>query len=60
MVERQRVVTMGIDMIRSCNARKAMGLVVEVLNKKEVKVKCTGKGNQLRETQYKHRLEVIG
>ena len=48
------------DLVRSCNARKAMGLVVEVTNKKEVKVKWIGKGNQLRETQYKHRLEVIG
>ena len=48
------------DLVRSCNARKAMGLVAEVLNKKEVKVKWIGKGNQLREIQWSYNLEVIG
>ena len=48
------------DLVRPRNARKAMGLVVEVTNKIEVKVKWTGKRNQLREIQWCHNLEVIG
>ena len=48
------------DLVRPWNARKAMGLVVEVLNKKEVKVQWIGKRNQLLYTYQKHKLEVIG
>ena len=48
------------DLVRPWNARKAMGLVVEVLNKKEVKVQWIGKQNQLLYAYQKHKLEVIG
>ncbi len=47
------------NLVRPRNARKAMGLVVEVTNKKEVKVQWIGKKSQLAYAYQKHKLEVI-
>ena len=47
------------DLVRPWNARKAMGLVVKVVNKKEVTVQWVGKSCAYNRTYQKHKLEVI-
>jgi|10_taG_2_1085330.scaffolds.fasta_scaffold04910_5 hypothetical protein len=47
------------DLVRPWKAQRAIGLVVEVINKKEVKVQWIGKKNQLMYAYQKHKLEVI-
>ena len=47
------------DLVRPWGARKAIGLVVEVVNKKEAKVQWIGKDCRYSRTYQKHKLEVV-